>query len=49
MLPDIHIGRDAPVAVALTLQALAGFNGPISELKKVQRRETNGLEKCKEF
>jgi len=33
MLPEIHIGRDAPVAAALTLQHLAVFDGTISQLK----------------
>ena len=33
MLPDIHIGRDAPIAAALTLQHLAKFQGTLSELK----------------
>lgn len=33
MLPEIHIGRDAPVAAALTLQHLALFGGTISQLK----------------
>jgi phosphomannomutase len=33
-LPDIHLGRDAPVAVALTLQHLAEFGGSITELKQ---------------
>ena len=33
MLPDIHIGRDAPIAAALVLQALAEFGGRLSELK----------------
>lgn len=33
MLPEIHIGRDAPVAAALTLQHLALFGGTISKLK----------------
>ncbi len=33
MLPDIHIGRDAPVAATLALQLLANFDGPISKLK----------------
>lgn len=33
MLPDIHIGRDAPVAAALVLQELAHFGGKLSELK----------------
>jgi phosphomannomutase len=33
MLPDIHIGRDAPVAAALALQLLSGFNGTISQFK----------------
>jgi phosphomannomutase len=34
MLPDVHIGRDAPVAAALTLMHLALFDGTISQLKK---------------
>ena len=34
ILPDIHLGRDAPVAVALTLQHLAEFGGSITELKQ---------------
>jgi len=34
MLPDVHIGRDAPVAAALTLQHLALFGGTISKLKQ---------------
>jgi len=33
MLPDVHIGRDAPVAATLALQLLAGFQGTISQLK----------------
>lgn len=33
MLPDIHIGRDAPVAATLALQLLATFDGPISKFK----------------
>uniref|UniRef100_A0A6B2L3J2 Phosphoglucosamine mutase n=1 Tax=Arcella intermedia TaxID=1963864 RepID=A0A6B2L3J2_9EUKA len=33
MLPDLHIGRDAPVAATLALQLLAGFNGTLSQLK----------------
>jgi phosphomannomutase len=33
MLPDIHIGRDAPVAATLALQLLASFKGTISQLK----------------
>ena len=33
ILPEIHLGRDAPVAVALTLQHLMEFGGTISELK----------------
>lgn len=32
ILPDLHLGRDAPVAVALTLQHMAEFAGPLSEL-----------------
>ncbi len=34
ILPEVHTGRDAPVAVALTLQALLEFGGTIDELKK---------------
>lgn len=33
MLPDIHIGRDAPVAAALVLQLLAESNQSLSALK----------------
>jgi len=33
ILPEVHTGRDAPVAVALTLQALLEFGGTIEELK----------------
>lgn len=33
MLPDIHIGRDAPVAATLVLQLLSTFDGSISKLK----------------
>ncbi len=34
ILPDIHLGRDAPVAVALTLQHLAEWGKSINELKQ---------------
>jgi phosphomannomutase len=34
ILPDVHLGRDALVGIGLTLQHLAEFDGPISELKK---------------
>jgi phosphomannomutase len=34
MLPDIHIGRDAPVAAALVISLLAHFDGTISQLKQ---------------
>ncbi len=34
ILPDIHLGRDAPVAAALTLQHLAEFGGSLTELKQ---------------
>lgn len=34
ILPDIHLGRDAPIAVALTLQHLAEHGGKITELKQ---------------
>jgi len=34
ILPDVHLGRDAPVAVALTLQHLAEFDGTVSDLKQ---------------
>ncbi len=33
ILPEVHTGRDAPVAIALTLQALLEFGGTIEELK----------------
>jgi len=33
MLPDIHIGRDAPVAATLALQMLAIHGGTLSSLK----------------
>lgn len=33
MLPDVHIGRDAPVAAALVLMHLAINNVPLSQLK----------------
>jgi len=32
ILPELHLGRDAPLGIALTLQQLALFNGTISEL-----------------
>jgi phosphomannomutase len=34
ILPEVHLGRDAPVGTALILQALAEFDGPISHLKQ---------------
>lgn len=34
ILPDIHLGRDAPVAVALTLQHMADAGKSITELKQ---------------
>lgn len=34
ILPEVHLGRDAPVAVALTLQHLAEFGGTMNELKQ---------------
>jgi phosphomannomutase len=34
ILPQSHIGRDAPVGIALTLQHLAEFGGTVSELKR---------------
>ena len=33
ILPELHLGRDAPLAVALTLQHLAEFGGTLNELK----------------
>lgn len=33
MLPDVHIGRDAPVAAAIILLALAQFEGNLKQLK----------------
>lgn len=32
ILPELHLGRDAPLAVAMTLQALAEFDGNMHEL-----------------
>jgi len=32
ILPDVHLGRDAPVGIALTLQHLLEWDGPLSEL-----------------
>ncbi|HEY4611359.1 MAG TPA: phosphoglucosamine mutase, partial [Bacteroidota bacterium] len=34
ILPKIHLGRDSLVGIALVLQYLADFGGPISGLKK---------------
>lgn len=34
ILPDIHLGRDAPVGIALTLQHLLEFGGSLSELNQ---------------
>jgi len=34
ILPDIHLGRDAPIAAALTLQHLLEYGGPISQLRQ---------------
>ncbi len=34
ILPDIHLGRDAPIAIVLTLQHLLEYGGPISELHR---------------
>ncbi len=34
ILPEVHLGRDAPVAVALTLQALLEHGGTMKELKE---------------
>jgi len=33
ILPEVHLGRDAPVAVALTLQALLESGGTLAELQ----------------
>ena len=33
ILPKVHLGRDAPIGIGLTLQHLADFGGPLSELK----------------
>jgi phosphomannomutase len=33
ILPKLHLGRDAPVGIGLTLQHLADFGGTLSELK----------------
>lgn len=32
ILPEVHLGRDAPIGVALTLQHMAEFGGPLSLL-----------------
>ncbi|MEK7728904.1 MAG: phosphoglucosamine mutase, partial [candidate division KSB1 bacterium] len=32
ILPDVHLGRDSIVGIALILQHLANFSGPLSEL-----------------
>jgi len=32
ILPDVHLGRDAPVGIALVLQQLVEFDGTLSEL-----------------
>ncbi|MBI4418058.1 MAG: phosphoglucosamine mutase [Ignavibacteriales bacterium] len=34
ILPSVHLGRDALVGIGLTLQHLAEFDGPLSELRK---------------
>ncbi|MDZ7332353.1 MAG: phosphoglucosamine mutase [candidate division KSB1 bacterium] len=34
ILPELHLGRDAPVGIALTLQQLAEFGGSIGELQR---------------
>ena len=34
ILPDVHLGRDAPVAIALTLQQLAEFGRTLTEFKQ---------------
>jgi phosphomannomutase len=33
ILPELHLGRDAPLAAALTLQAMLEFGGSLSEIK----------------
>jgi phosphomannomutase len=33
ILPESHIGRDAPVGIGLTLQHLTEFGGTLSDLK----------------
>lgn len=33
MLPDVHIGRDAPVALGLVISLLSQFDGTMSQLK----------------
>jgi phosphomannomutase len=40
MLPALHIGRDAPLGVALILQMLAGSRVPVSELVSQHPRYT---------
>lgn len=38
ILPEVHLGRDAPVGIALTLQHLAEFGGTLSELDETLPR-----------
>ena len=40
ILPEAHLGRDAPVAVVLTLQHMVEFGGPLSALWKSLPRYT---------
>jgi phosphomannomutase len=40
MLPSLHIGRDAPLGVALILQMLAGSEVPVSQLVRQHPRYT---------
>ena len=38
MLPALHLGRDAPLGVALILQMLAGSEVPVSQLVRQHQR-----------
>jgi len=40
ILPEVHLGRDAPVAIALTLQHLAEFGGSLFELYRAMPQYT---------
>jgi phosphomannomutase len=45
ILPDLHMGRDAPLAIAFTLQSLLEYEGSISELVQTLPRYKMAKEK----